>query len=113
MDIQGVGGNIPPSFVTFDDPHESAGTVLIGEYPSGVINWGDGKWRRIGTPLGKFGTFNAVLADPAAAHAEFHFYAPRIFLGVDIYNDLRCAGDDHLAIAGDGRGARDAPAKKN
>jgi hypothetical protein len=86
VDIQGASGNIPPSFVTFDDPHESAGTPLVGEYPSGVINWGEGKWR-VGTPFGKFGTFNAVLSDSNATHAEFQFYAPRIFLGFDVYND--------------------------
>jgi hypothetical protein len=27
------------------------------------------------------------LSDPRAAQAEFNFYAPRIFAGVDVYND--------------------------
>ncbi len=47
---------------------------------------GRGGWQ-IGTPLGKFGTFTLVLSDPNAKQAEFHFYAPRIFQGFDVYND--------------------------
>jgi hypothetical protein len=86
VDVQGSGGNIPPSLVTFDAPHEPAGTALNGQYPSGAIDWGASQWR-IATPLGKFGTFNAALTDANATRAEFHFYAPRIFLGFDIYND--------------------------
>jgi hypothetical protein len=73
-------------FVTFDDPHWAAGTALVGQYPSGVIDWGDGAWQ-IGTPFGKFGTFTVLLKDRGATHAAFKFYAPRIFLGIDAYND--------------------------
>jgi hypothetical protein len=86
VDVQGIGGEIPPAYVTFDDPHEPAGTPLVGQYPSGVVDWGDGKWK-IGTPFGKFGTFTVLLADLSATRAEFTFYAPRLFLGVDLYND--------------------------
>jgi hypothetical protein len=32
---------------------------------------------------GKFGAFNLALVDPKAETAEFHFYSPRMFLGVD------------------------------
>jgi hypothetical protein len=85
IDIQGKGGNIPPRYVSFDDPHLPAGTVLIGQYPSGVIDWGDGQWR-INVPEGRFGTFNLALADAKATTAEFRFYSPRIFVGVDVYN---------------------------
>jgi hypothetical protein len=85
IDIQGHDGRVPPLIITFDDPHLSAGTVLKGEYPSGSIDWGSGTWR-IGTPSGAFGTFNLVLADPNADHAEFRFYYPRIFQGIDVYN---------------------------
>jgi hypothetical protein len=86
VDIQGKSDQVPPSFVTFDDPHLPAGTPLLGQYPSGVIEWSRGEWQ-IGTPFGKFGTFTLVPSDPNAKHAEFHFYAPRIFEGVDVYND--------------------------
>jgi hypothetical protein len=58
---------------------------LSGQYPSGVIDWGDGEWQ-IGTPYGKFGTFTLALADPKASHAQFHFYTPHIFEGLDVYN---------------------------
>ena len=85
VDIQGTNGNVPLSFITFDDPHLAAGTPLIGQYPSGVIDWGKGEWR-IGTPQGKFGTFNLVLSDPKSQTVEFQFYSPRVFAGVDVYN---------------------------
>jgi hypothetical protein len=91
VDIQGKGDQPPPSYVTFDDPHLAANTLLIGQYPSGVVDWSSGQWK-IATPSGKFGTFTLALADPRASSAEFRFYAPRIFAGIDIYN-----GGDHDA----------------
>jgi hypothetical protein len=84
-----VGDNsdqAPPSLITFDDPHLAAGTLLGGQYPSGVVDWGRGGWQ-IGTPLGTFGTFTLALSDPKAERGEFRFYAPRIFAGIDVYND--------------------------
>ena len=63
-----------------------AGTPLVGQYPSGVVDWGNGGWE-IGTPSGKFGTFTLRRSDPKATRAEFSFYAPRVFAGVDVYND--------------------------
>ncbi len=86
VDIQGNSNQVPPSYITFDDPHLPAGTALLGQYPSGVVDWGRGEWQ-IGTPYGKFGTFTLLLADRKATHSEFQFYAPRIFMGVDVYND--------------------------
>src|SRR5262249_19083495 len=86
VDIQGKSDQFVPSFVTFDDPHVAAGTPLLGQYPSGVIDWGKGEWQ-IGTPFGKFGTFTLVPSDRKATHEEFTFYAPRIFIGIDVYND--------------------------
>jgi hypothetical protein len=85
IDIQGVGGNAPPQYITFDDPHLAAGTKLRGEYPSGLIDWGVDQWR-INVPEGRFGTFNLVIADSKATTAAFRFYWPRIFVGVDVYN---------------------------
>ncbi len=86
IDVEGPDGNRPPQTITFDDPHLAAGTLLEGQYPSGVIDWAPGEWR-IGVPRGGFGTFNLVLVDPKASTAEFRFYWPRIFVGVDVYND--------------------------
>jgi hypothetical protein len=85
IDIQGKAGNAPPQYVSFDDPHLSAGTVLKGQYPSGVIDWGLDQWR-INVPEGAFGTFNLALVDPKAATAELRFYWPRVFVGIDVYN---------------------------
>jgi hypothetical protein len=86
VDIQGRSDQWPPSYITFDDPHLAAGTPLLGQYPSGVIDWGAGDWQ-IGTPYGKFATFTLALTDPNARGASFHFYSPHIFAGVDVYND--------------------------
>jgi hypothetical protein len=85
VDIQGKGDQPPPSFVTFDDPHRLKGTLLLGEYPSGIIDWGNGDWK-IDTPFGKFGTFTLAFTDPAMQHATFRFTNPRIFQGLDVYN---------------------------
>ena len=86
IDIQGSKGPLVPSYITFDDPHLAAGTLLIGQYPSGVIDWSQGAWR-IGTPYGKFGTFTLTLTESKTRHAEFRFCSPRIFMGFDAYND--------------------------
>jgi hypothetical protein len=85
VDIQGKSDRPVPSLITFDDPHFAAGTPL-GQYPSGVIHWREGDWQ-IGTPYGKFGTFTLALADPKAQQAQFEFWSPRIFAGLDVYND--------------------------
>jgi hypothetical protein len=85
IDIQGRGGQSTPQFVTFDQPHLPAGTILSGPYPAGVIDWPADEWQ-VGVPQGKFGTFNLCLADPKAVAGEFQFYAPRVFVGVDVYN---------------------------
>jgi hypothetical protein len=85
IDIQGKGGNALPSFLTFDNPHLAAGTPLDGPYPTGLIDWPSGKWK-IGTPDGKFGTFNLIPADPQAQSLEFSFANPRVFIGIDVYN---------------------------
>jgi hypothetical protein len=85
IDVQGAGGQPPPLYVTFDDPHLPAGTIIEGQYPSGVIDWGIGTWR-IHVPQGGFGSFNLSLADSNADSAAFRFFSPRIFVGVDVYN---------------------------
>jgi hypothetical protein len=94
VDIQGASDVIPPVLVTFDDPHLPANTVLSGAYPSNLFDWGADVWK-ISPPFGKFGTFHLALANASSQttstsvpiRAEFRFLAPRIFLGIDIYND--------------------------
>lgn len=85
IDIHGNSEIVPPTYVTFDDPHLAAGTGLMA-YPSGVIDWGKGEWQ-IATPGGKFATFTLALTDPAKQRAEFSFYAPRVFAGIDVFNE--------------------------
>jgi len=98
VDIQGKGGAKPVAYVTFDDPHLAAGTPLEGRYPSAIIDWG--RWSgnggaegdrhtawEIGTPFGKFGTFTLRLADGKTHRAGFDFTSPRVFAGIDVYND--------------------------
>ena len=85
IDVQGRGGATPPQYITFDDPHLPAGTLLKAQYPSGVIDWGSDQWR-INAPDGKFGTFNLAPTGAQARTAEFRFYSPRIFVGVDVFN---------------------------
>ena len=93
IDVQGQSGNAPPHYVSFDDPHLPAETVLQGEYPTGVIDWGAGAWR-IHVPEGAFGTFNLALvhskaSDSKASGAQFRFCWPRVFVGLDAYNGGR------------------------
>src|SRR5215471_17138151 len=93
IDVQGRGGAAPPRYVTFDDPHLPAGSVLAGAYPSGVVDWPGSQWQ-IGPPAAKFGTFNLVLKSADARSAAFRFAAPRIFQGFDVAND----GPDETTI---------------
>jgi hypothetical protein len=86
IDVQGKGGHATPLYVTFDDPHLAAETVLRGEYPSGLIAWQAEQWK-IGVPGGKFGTFDLLLKDSETQSSEFRFVAPRVFLGFDVCND--------------------------
>jgi hypothetical protein len=87
IDVQGEDGQSHFAYVTFDNPHLSAGTKLSGQYPAGVIDWGGDAWA-IGTPGGKFGTFTLVRTDwKAAEAASFRFAIPLVFSGIDISND--------------------------
>jgi len=106
ISIQGKGGNTVPLYVTFDDPHMAAGTVLGDQYPSGVIEWLGGAWQ-IGVPGGKFGTFNLVLRNPEAPSAELRFAAPRILIGFDVCND----GTAEAAVTVRADGIREAAYK--
>ena len=86
VDVQGRDGSPAVRIITFDDPHLPAGTALKGVYPSGAIDWGEDQWR-MHVPQGGFGTFNLSFSDPKASGADFRFDWPRIFVGVDVYND--------------------------
>ena len=85
IDIEGPGTTTPPQYITFDNPHRLAQSVLEDEYPSGLINWGKDTWS-IHVPAGKFATFNLSLKDPSQPHARIAFPVPLIFAGIDAYN---------------------------
>lgn len=85
VEIEGEGGEAPPEYVDFDNPHLAGGTALSGTYPSGTIDWGSGGWT-IHVPDGGFGTFNLALTNPAAPGASLRLPAPRIFKGIDVSN---------------------------
>jgi hypothetical protein len=103
--ISGSGGQAPPRYVTFDDPHAAAGTVLAGEYPAGLIKWSDDAWQ-IGVPAGRFGTFNLVRHGAAPA-AAFTFAARHVFAGIDVYNPgsqaatftMQCSASERISVA--------------
>lgn len=84
--IEGEGGNAPAEVVDFDNPYLNAGTILRGQYPAGVIEWGDGGEWRIGVPEERLATFNLAAANPEVRQAGFAFDAPRLFVGVDVDN---------------------------
>jgi hypothetical protein len=107
IDVQGPGGSAPALYVTFDDPHLAAGTELGGPYPTGVVDWPQHGWK-IATPGGKFGTFNVVPADPKAEELHFFFPAPRVFVGVDVYNGGSEESSILISMAM-GDGTRDVP----
>jgi hypothetical protein len=86
IDIQGQASGGPVSYVTFDDPHRAARTVLNGPYPAGIMEWPANQWE-IATPEGKFPTFHVLLKDREAPSAEFQLSPHHIFLGLDVYNE--------------------------
>lgn len=85
VDIQGPSEDPVPLFVDFDNPHVGANVPLRGEYPSGVIDWGEGAWK-VCPPAGRMSTFSLCAADPKAEVARFRFFFERILLGADVYN---------------------------
>ncbi len=103
--ITGNGGQTPPRYVTFDDPHAAAGTVLAGEYPVGLIKWSDEAWQ-IGVPSGRFGTFNLV-RHGATTNTSLAFATPHVFAGIDVYNPgpqaatfvMRCTDAQRVAVS--------------
>jgi len=86
IDVQGSDGILVPLIVDFDNPRVGANVALRGQYPSGVIDWGEGQWQ-VCVPQGRMTTFSlrAARQDPKAT---FRFWYPRVLLRVDVYNSL-------------------------
>ncbi|MFN7994127.1 MAG: hypothetical protein U0Q18_11020 [Bryobacteraceae bacterium] len=87
IDVQGTASLPVPLLVDFDNPHLGSDVPLRGEYPSGVINWGEGQWK-ICPPAARMSTFSLCAAGPQAVKANFRFFYPRILVRLDIYNPL-------------------------
>jgi hypothetical protein len=85
VDIQGQSDEPVIEKVDFDTPHLGAGVPLRGEYPSGVINWGDGVWRTV-KPGGMLSTFGVGTADPKATSATFRFSYPKVLVQFEVSN---------------------------
>ena len=87
IDIQGPATEPVPLIVDFDHPHVGANVALRGEYPSGVIDWGDGRWK-VCPPAGRMSTFSLGVVGTDTNQATFRFFNPRILLTLDVYNPL-------------------------
>ena len=74
-----------PLVVDFDNPHLPANSALTGQYPSGVIDWGEKVWM-VAPPEGKMSTFSLRTAQGVDHHAEFRFENPRMLVRMEIYN---------------------------
>ena len=85
IDMRGESLEFATLNVDFDNPHVGARVNLKGEYPTGVIQWGDGIWRSV-TPGGLLSTFGVATVDPSARSAAFQFSYPRLLARVDVYN---------------------------
>jgi hypothetical protein len=87
VDIQGAATAPVPLIVDFDNPHVGAEVMLRGQYPSGVIDWGEGQWK-VCAPAGRMSTFSLGAAAEKAPQAKFRFFHPRILMYLDVYNPL-------------------------
>src|ERR1019366_1721879 len=86
LDIQGAKSEPLPLIVDFDNPPGGANAALPGQYPSGVIDWGEGQWK-VCAPQGRMSPFSLC----AAGHekkAQFRFAYERLLMRLDVYNPL-------------------------
>lgn len=58
---------------------------LNGQYPTGVIDWGDGQWSHTG-PSGAFTTNSLLFAFSWQTNVTFTFLAPRRLTSLNAYN---------------------------
>ena len=87
VDIQGTAAEPVPLIVDFDNPHVGANVKLRGEYPSGVIDWGEEEWK-VCPPAGRMSTFSLGAVETSATKGQFRFFYPRILIRLDVYNPL-------------------------
>jgi hypothetical protein len=90
--------------VTFDD-QSGQNQALTGQYPSGLIDWGSGKWYH-SAPWGKLTTKSVSFAGSSAKSATFKFVSPRKLVSVQAYNgggssstvSLSCSGQPKKSV---------------
>jgi hypothetical protein len=71
--------------VTFDD-RPGQDTVLTGQYPAGVIDWGtSGAWEH-SEPWGRFTTKSVGFSESYISSASFTFVTPRRLVSLQAYN---------------------------
>jgi hypothetical protein len=85
VDVQGKSEDPVPLWVDFDNPHVGANVPLRGQYPTGVIDWGENTWK-VCAPAGLMSTFSLCTADSVASVCRFRFFFDRILLSADVYN---------------------------
>jgi hypothetical protein len=74
-----------PLLIDFDNPHVGARVLLQGQYPSGVVDWGQTEWK-VYPPNGRMSTFSLGTAAADSNSEEFRFASPKILMCADIYN---------------------------
>jgi len=87
VDIEGSAVEPVPLIVDFDNPHVGANVKLRGEYPSGVIDWGEEQWK-VCPPAGRMSTFSLGAVETNATEGQFRFFYPRVLMRLDVYNPL-------------------------
>ena len=85
VDVQGVASEPIPQVVDFDNPHVGIDAPLRGQYPSGVIDWGDGEWM-VCAPGGRMSTFSLCASDSKTSRGVFRFAFARTLISLDVYN---------------------------
>jgi hypothetical protein len=78
----GVGGG--QSVVTFDD-QSNPGRPFSGQYPNGVIDWGNNAWYLAG-PYGDFNGNSVSFNGAGPTSATLRFVATRTVTSVDVFN---------------------------
>jgi hypothetical protein len=93
-----------PTNVSFDDL-SSPNRTLIGQYPSGLIDWGSGAWYLSG-PYASFRTNSVSFNGSAVSTASLDLPTPRVLLSLDVVNGgttsstvtLTCAGQPSVQV---------------
>jgi hypothetical protein len=96
-----ISGGMTP--VTFDDRADQ-NRGLDGQYPTGVIDWGSGKWFHSG-PWRAF-TTKSVSFVPNTTAASFNFVSPRRLVSMEAFNGgsgsstvtLSCSGQPTKSV---------------